>query len=91
MTKEQINPRFLFVLEMYGAADRYLENRKEYTKNDSEGFKNASIKMLNDEKNFNGFISGSFCWKFTPEKGDYWFAIAIQNEPEIFKFNEAIK
>jgi len=91
MTKEQINPRFLFVLEMYGAADRFVENFKEYLKNKSEAYVNNYITDINEEKYFSLFIGGSFKWSGTKEGSKYWQSIADQNEPEIFRLNEQMK
>lgn len=73
ITKNDINPKFLFILDMYGATDEFVKKFLENERNNHY----VSLRHLNEKENFKDFILCSFLCD------DYWFAIADQDEDAI--------
>ena len=83
ITKSDIPARFLFILDMYGATERFIGNIEFWNLNPRKVLQHATSTIY-----LSVFIYRSFRLFDTSEGWDYWEAIANQNESEIFRLTK---
>jgi len=77
ITANDIPARFRFILDMYGATDRFVRNRNNLAFH--KGFESWRTTI------------NSFRWRITQEGGSYWNALFNLNEPEIFRLTKELE
>ena len=82
MTRNDINPKYLFCLDMYGATDKFINNMNRIHGENVQG----RLNLSNRDKDFLHFIRAAFKWPI--HEVDYWVAIMNQNEPEIKRLSK---
>lgn len=82
ITPNDIPARFRFILDMYGATDRFVRNFNKLINSNNQLYITGSFKDM---------IFESLWWSKTPENGRYWDAICNQNEPEIFRLTKELE
>jgi len=78
ITANDIPARFRFILDMYGATDRFVRNRN-------------NERIFNYYTHSWHSLISSIWWIKTPEGFNYWNAIRAQNEPEIFRLTKELE
>jgi hypothetical protein len=61
-------------MDMYGVTDKWMTNFWLSGKDD------IHLSLLNREKTFTDFLSGSFTWSETDQGHDFWIEVCAQDE-----------
>ncbi len=72
ITREQINPKYLFCLDMQGATDKWLKNINAEIKK----YQKDHLALINSQDTFEWFIIYSFIWP--DDETSYWNFVCEQ-------------